>query len=559
MPDKNVARECNFCSDVFRSSIVLNRHLVESHEPICPICSQKYQNFKNLKAHIRLYHSKDSVIPCDICGKICKNKNAYAQHHYHVHKRGQQLKCNICGRICVNKTRLIRHTRACLINNQYQLPQTQSEAFDEDDKVANTFNDSIKVPVIKEEKEYNSEKHNDQIREVSNNEDFNVKETDDSCLKSTKASKPENQSKELLFLSEKEVSLDLDNSPAIHNNDSDSDHPEITLLEESSKEDNCIKNVQNSMDTEQEDADDFLASIKSSDTTKLGEEQRTEVQVLSDKEVSVNNDKSNITETEMFPQEETSNEAPHRSIDDEVKLEPLEPIETDRCPECLAKVNNMERHMKMRHFKKSSSVKAEKMDECPDCKIRVKSLKKHIERKHGEKISAKCTECEKKFDSQSNLKAHMSVMHSKIQYSCHVCGDILSCKTYLNRHIRDVHEAEILNCDKCFKSYSGKTKLYQHMIAAHSDCSFECDICGNVFSSKKYLNCHIKKVHESNERLVCQHCSKHYSGKTRLYHHIRAVHRENASKCQDCGKNYKNLDLLNKHRRLYHNPKNIPV
>jgi len=244
---------------------MLNRHLNENHEPICPICSQKYQNFKNMKAHLRLYHSEDSVITCDICGKICKNKNAYAQHNYHVHKRGQQLKCNICGRICVNRTRLVRHTRACLINNPDQLPWTNSEEFDEVKKVPTTFNDSIDdsmgidVPDIEDEKEIFSEKLEGQTRKISKNTDLTTKLV-------------ENSSKELQFLSEKEVSLDLDNSPPIPKNDLDNiDQPDIIPIENTSKEnlinseqvnDDRNEKVPNNIDDETEDTDDFTKSLE---------------------------------------------------------------------------------------------------------------------------------------------------------------------------------------------------------------------------------------------------------------------------------------------------------
>lgn len=123
-------------------------------------------------------------------------------------------------------------------------------------------------------------------------------------------------------------------------------------------------------------------------------------------------------------------------------------------------------------------------------------LKTHVEHK--------CTDCNKVFKTSGVLDKHMRSVHAKNpKFVCHICGKATSSNSALRSHLL-IHEPK-------------------------SKHPFKCSYCDSRFISGPALQRHVNRLHEVEQRFVCEVCGKGYACNGSLWDHMK-THSESARK-----------------------------
>lgn len=112
---------------------------------------------------------------------------------------------------------------------------------------------------------------------------------------------------------------------------------------------------------------------------------------------------------------------------------------------------------------------------CPICGLSIRGKKsnllRHIANIHDKARPFVCPEvnCKRRFQNQSNLKRHISLVHNQKIYSCHLCT----------------------------RSFKSEKVYIEHTQSAHTSSStnLKCEICGGCFSKRSSLKRHFQLVH----------------------------------------------------------------
>uniref|UniRef100_A0A8D9EV88 Zinc finger protein 26 n=1 Tax=Cacopsylla melanoneura TaxID=428564 RepID=A0A8D9EV88_9HEMI len=99
--------------------------------------------------------------------------------------------------------------------------------------------------------------------------------------------------------------------------------------------------------------------------------------------------------------------------------------------------------------------------------------------------------------------------------------------------------------------------MRRHLREVHSSNKrFVCDICGKQFSSSDRVNQHRNKLHFGlglpiEKKFECHHCNMKFSSKFFVSEHINTHTGYKPYKCQICGKTYGNIKSYNTHMKRH--------
>ena len=65
-------------------------------KPSCQICKKSFCNEKNLKTHIKKYHTTEKIIKCELCDITYENENVLKNHNENQHTKNKIIKCEVC-------------------------------------------------------------------------------------------------------------------------------------------------------------------------------------------------------------------------------------------------------------------------------------------------------------------------------------------------------------------------------------------------------------------------------------------------------------------------------
>ena len=165
----------------------------------------------------------------------------------------------------------------------------------------------------------------------------------------------------------------------------------------------------------------------------------------------------------------------------------------------------------------------------------------------------KCTECDKNYTLDFNLKRHIKDAHKRLSDDIKSAGSVQGKKSF--------------KCRKCEKSYNLNYKLRLHMKSAHINRSTsitkpnsktdihkgykyknECKSCCKSFSKETKLKKHMNKVHEDHKNYKCESCGKSFSVAGSMKNHIHTIHEGHKNyKCESCSKSFGRAGSLKKH------------
>lgn len=107
-----------------------------------------------------------------------------------------------------------------------------------------------------------------------------------------------------------------------------------------------------------------------------------------------------------------------------------------------------------------------------------------------------CTECNITYKTHNGLLAHMTSVHGKcIQNSCHICGKAVSKPSVLKQHllIHEPMDKRPHKCPYCVSRFTTKNCVLRHVARIHQVQQREvCDICGKSYSCMSSLKDHLK-------------------------------------------------------------------
>ncbi|WAR26752.1 ZG57-like protein [Mya arenaria] len=166
-------------------------------------------------------------------------------------------------------------------------------------------------------------------------------------------------------------------------------------------------------------------------------------------------------------------------------------------------------------------------------------LEKHMEECQG-RIPFKCPECSKEFQYESSLKCHV-VSHYPDQpklFSCNQCDYKSNYKANLKKHIRHIHEQRgerNIKCTECDKLFFSEDNMKRHLKLHSEERPYKCqqEECDKAFKTVNGLKTH-EVSHQTDRPFPCEveGCEKSFKTKRNLISHLNETH-------QNAPKNYK--------------------
>jgi len=108
-----------------------------------------------------------------------------------------------------------------------------------------------------------------------------------------------------------------------------------------------------------------------------------------------------------------------------------------------------------------------------------------------------CNQCDKQYNSNTNLASHIKSTHEGVTYPCNQCNYKATQSGTLQRHIKSVHEKVEYPCDQCNYKATQSGALQQHIKSVHEEIKYSCEQCSYKASFSSNIRKHAKKVHKT--------------------------------------------------------------
>ncbi|GAB5365017.1 hypothetical protein AAMO2058_001020100 [Amorphochlora amoebiformis] len=177
-------------------------------------------------------------------------------------------------------------------------------------------------------------------------------------------------------------------------------------------------------------------------------------------------------------------------------------------------------------------------------------LNKHGNGQRTRTLSFSCSQCHKKFTTNSHLNIHMRTHTGERPYPCPKCKKSFSTSSNLTQHLRTHTGEKPHHCTLCPKRFSRSSHLAQHMQTHTGEKPYKCDDCGKAFGRRFQLTQH-KQNHTGEKPYKCSHCSSSFSTTSNLTVHLRIHTGEKPYKCEECDKRFTRSSHLTRHMRTH--------
>lgn len=188
------------------------------------------------------------------------------------------------------------------------------------------------------------------------------------------------------------------------------------------------------------------------------------------------------------------------------------------CPETFMYHSQRKQHMYINH-----SLKRPDAFTCDYCKREFKrknTLAEHVMDVHIEK---KCQKCDMKF-ARKRILFHMNEAHGVSMPTCGICGLRTLKESALVRHQRNVHLNEKnKKCSVCDKRFYTQSNLQNHMITHNQIRTFKCNVCSKSFARKECFRTHYR-LHTGEKPFSCGLCPAAFVQRASLRCHMKSHH-----------------------------------
>lgn len=168
--------------------------------------------------------------------------------------------------------------------------------------------------------------------------------------------------------------------------------------------------------------------------------------------------------------------------------------------------------------------------------------------------TCKCTNCDRTFSNDLNLRFHRKSYLKKMVCEVKECEFSCRSKDIMAKHSKMEHT--IMICPTCGKSFDEYSKLRNHEYKHKSDHVIKtCKYCNQDFKKSEIYH-HIERVHTKAGKVKCpyEECGLEVR-ETYLRTHIKKIHSEEATKiCTVCGKKIK-MSYFADHEKIHEREK----
>ena len=164
-----------------------------------------------------------------------------------------------------------------------------------------------------------------------------------------------------------------------------------------------------------------------------------------------------------------------------------------------------------------------------------------------------CTICNQAFRRRNSLMLHIQQHHrEKSNYSCFICGKLFKVRPSLLGHLQLAHkkEEEKILCSQCPKRFKSNSNLKAHEKLHTAERTFACDVCSKLFKTVNHMKQH-RKTHFQERDNVCEICAKGFFKLEHLKKH-RLLHTGlKPFACTICAYRCNQKSNLNKHMKIH--------
>ncbi len=199
--------------------------------------------------------------------------------------------------------------------------------------------------------------------------------------------------------------------------------------------------------------------------------------------------------------------------------------------------------------------KAFPCDSCSQSFPSKTALKRHCKVNHPA-IEYQCTQCEKFYEEESSLKAHIRLAHCYMTskngtLTCDICKESFEYEATLQQHYKQHMSPKRFKCAVCAAKFLYNSQLMKHMRSHIEDRkNIRCSICEEWFSSRIELRMH-KTIHPEITAFNCPECDATFSYKAGLRAHRLTHLKVKSHACDLCTKTFTSWSLLSKHRSTH--------
>ena len=162
-----------------------------------------------------------------------------------------------------------------------------------------------------------------------------------------------------------------------------------------------------------------------------------------------------------------------------------------------------------------------------------------------------CSHCDSIYLSRQALDDHIAVYHTQSRnnsFICSLCSEIFEKQIDFKNHISSHYAEPIFVCETnlCHKIFKKEVLMRAHMTRIHSNLEFSCYLCYRKFFSNSDLQKHIS-THFLSSTLKCLKCTFTTNSKVELQNHVRNHSEEPQYECNFCG-----IKLQQRHHIIKH-------
>ncbi|KAL3244897.1 hypothetical protein MRX96_018486 [Rhipicephalus microplus] len=107
-----------------------------------------------------------------------------------------------------------------------------------------------------------------------------------------------------------------------------------------------------------------------------------------------------------------------------------------------------------------------------------------------------CSQCDKAFVVQDELKRHITLQHNKgKQKPCPRCGRVFVSDTRYEWHLRLHENNQGFQCSKCPYLYESKAYLEHHQQKHAEESLSVCEVCSKTFKTVRAMGIHVTHMH----------------------------------------------------------------